>query len=100
MRIAQRLSRLIAEKYEEMDRTIALKRESRDADAQTIFGTNRGKAMTDEWLKIVLRDGRQRQRAAAALELAIRQPGQPLFNVAAPGFRQIERLGKPGPVIR
>jgi len=56
--------------------------------------------MTIDWLKIVLRDGRQRQRAAAALELAIRQPGQPLFNVKAPGFRQIEILGKPGPSIR
>lgn len=59
-----------------------------------------GKPMTIEWLKTVLRDGRQRQRAAAALELAIRQPGTPLFNVKAPGFRQIELLGKPGEPIR
>jgi uncharacterized protein (TIGR02270 family) len=58
-----------------------------------------GKPMTPEWLKIVLRDGRQRQRAAAALELTIRQPGQPLFNVAATGFRQQQILGK-GEVIR
>jgi uncharacterized protein (TIGR02270 family) len=58
-----------------------------------------GKPMTAEWLKTVLRDGRQRQRAAAALELAIRQPGQPLFNVGAPGFRQQQILGK-GEVIR
>ncbi len=58
-----------------------------------------GKPMTAEWLKIVLRDGRQRQRAAAALELAIRQPGEPLFNIAAPGFRQQQLLGK-GEVIR
>ena len=58
-----------------------------------------GKPMTPEWLKIVLRDGRQRQRAAAALELAIHQPGQSLFNVAAPGFRQQQILGK-GEVIR
>jgi uncharacterized protein (TIGR02270 family) len=58
-----------------------------------------GKPMTIDWLKIVLRDGFQRQRAAAALELAIRQPGTPLFNVKAPGFRQIELLGKPkGPI--
>ena len=55
--------------------------------------------MTIDWLKTVLRDGRQRQRAAAALELAIRQPGTPLFNVAAPGFRQQQILGK-GEVIR
>ncbi|HSU55741.1 MAG TPA: TIGR02270 family protein [Candidatus Dormibacteraeota bacterium] len=59
-----------------------------------------GKPITIEWLKTVLRDGYQRQRAAAALELAIRQPGTPLFNVKAPGFRQIELLGKPGPAIR
>jgi uncharacterized protein (TIGR02270 family) len=58
-----------------------------------------GKPMTVEWLKTVLRDGRQRQRTAAALELAIRQPGQTLFNVAAPGFRQQQVLGK-GEVIR
>jgi hypothetical protein len=36
-----------------------------------------GKPMTVEWLKTVLRDGRQRQRAADALELVIRQPSQP-----------------------
>ena len=59
-----------------------------------------GKPMIADWLKTVLRDGRQRQRAVAALELAIRNPGHPLFNVKAPGFRQIELLGKPGPVIR
>jgi hypothetical protein len=59
-----------------------------------------GKPMTSDWLKMVLRDGRQRQRAAAALELAIREPSRGFFNVKAPGFRQIELLGKPGPVIR
>jgi uncharacterized protein (TIGR02270 family) len=47
-----------------------------------------GKPMSIEWLRQILRMGRQRQRAAAALELAIRQPGQPLFEVRAPGFRQ------------
>ena len=52
-----------------------------------------GKPMTIEWLQQVLRIGRQRQRAAAALELAIRQPGQPLFEVRAPGFRQQAILG-------
>jgi hypothetical protein len=44
--------------------------------------------MTPDWLRQVLREGKQRQRAAAALELAIREPNKPLFNVAAPGFRQ------------
>lgn len=32
-------------------------------------------------------------RAVAALELAIRQPGTPLFNTSAPGFRQQALLG-------
>ena len=39
--------------------------------------------MIIDWLKNVLRDGYQRQRAGAALKLAIRQPGTPLFNVKA-----------------
>jgi uncharacterized protein (TIGR02270 family) len=53
-----------------------------------------GKPVTDNWLEIVLRDGRQSQRAMAALEIASRHPGQPLFNVKAPGFRQQQMLGK------
>jgi len=52
-----------------------------------------GKPISVEWCQQVLRSGRQRQRAAAALELAIREPSQPLFNVAAPGFRQQQLLG-------
>jgi len=52
-----------------------------------------GKPISVDWCRQVLRSGRQRQRAAAALELAIREPGQPLFNVAAPGFRQQQLLG-------
>jgi hypothetical protein len=51
-----------------------------------------GKPITADWMQQVLRIGRQRQRAAAALELAIMQPGQPLFEVRAPGFRQQELL--------
>ena len=51
-----------------------------------------GKPITEEWLQQVLRIGRQRQRAAAALELAMLNPGQPLFEVRAPGFRQKELL--------
>jgi uncharacterized protein (TIGR02270 family) len=53
-----------------------------------------GKPITPEWLQQVLKDGRQRQRAAAALELTIRQKGRPLFEVRAPGFRQQQLLGK------
>jgi uncharacterized protein (TIGR02270 family) len=52
-----------------------------------------GKPITVDWCKQVLRIGRQRQRAAAALELAMRQPGTPLFEVRAPGFRQKQLLG-------
>jgi uncharacterized protein (TIGR02270 family) len=52
-----------------------------------------GNPITPESCREVLRTGRQRQRAAAALELAIREPGRPLFNVAAPGFRQQQLLG-------
>jgi uncharacterized protein (TIGR02270 family) len=52
-----------------------------------------GKPISVEWCRQVLRSGRQRQRAAAALELAIREPSQPLFNVAAPGVRQQHLLG-------
>ncbi len=47
-----------------------------------------GKPITVEWLQEVLRIGKQRQRIAAATELAMRQPGRPLFNTSAPGFRQ------------
>jgi uncharacterized protein (TIGR02270 family) len=39
-------------------------------------------------LRQVLQTGSQRQRAAAALELAVLQPGRPLFEVRAPGSRQ------------
>ena len=52
-----------------------------------------GKPITDDWLQQVLRQGYQRQRAAAALELAIRHPGEPLFEVRAPAWRQKQLLG-------
>ena len=51
-----------------------------------------GKPIREESMWEVLRVGRQRQRAAAALELAIMRPGEPLFEVRAPGFRQLEML--------
>lgn len=47
-----------------------------------------GKPITADNLRQVLRTGFQRQRAAAAIELAMLQPGQPLFEVSAPGYRQ------------
>jgi len=54
-----------------------------------------GKPITADWMQQVLRIGRQRQRGAAALELAIMRPSEPLFEVRAPGFRQQEVLQIP-----
>jgi uncharacterized protein (TIGR02270 family) len=51
-----------------------------------------GKPIAPDSLQQILRGARQRQRAAAALELAIKQTGQPLFDVRAPGFRQVQTL--------
>ncbi len=51
-----------------------------------------GKPITPEWCERVLRIGKQRQRAAAAIELAILRPGSVLFEVRAPGFRQQKLL--------
>lgn len=48
----------------------------------------RGKPIQADWLGNVLQNGRQQHRTGAALELAIRHPGRPLFNTRAPGFRQ------------
>ena len=53
-----------------------------------------GKPITPEWLYQVLREGRQRQRAAVALELALRQRGSKFFEVRAPGFRQQKMLAE------
>jgi len=47
-----------------------------------------GPVMSIGSLNRVLRTGFQRQRIAAALELAIHQPGTPLFETRAPGFVQ------------
>lgn len=52
-----------------------------------------GYPINPPWLREVLRKGNQRQRAAAAMELSGAQPGQPLFETRAPGFRQIQLLG-------
>ena len=51
-----------------------------------------GKPITPEWCQQILREGKQRQRAAAAIELAMLSPGVPLFEVRAPGFRQKQIL--------
>jgi uncharacterized protein (TIGR02270 family) len=52
-----------------------------------------GKPITPAWMLEVLKIGGQRHRAAAALELTFANPGRPLFEVRAPGFRQQQALG-------
>lgn len=47
-----------------------------------------GRTISMENCRYVLLKGFQRQRMAAAIELALLHPGQPLFEVRAPGFRQ------------
>ncbi|WP_306535417.1 TIGR02270 family protein [Geobacter sp.] len=47
-----------------------------------------GKPVSAESLRVILQVGLQRQRAAAALELALLNPGKPLFEVRAPASRQ------------
>jgi uncharacterized protein (TIGR02270 family) len=51
-----------------------------------------GKPITVESLREALKTGFQRQRATAAIELAILKPGRPLFEVRAPGWRQQQML--------
>jgi uncharacterized protein (TIGR02270 family) len=52
-----------------------------------------GRPLGEPVLQEALRRGKQRQRAAAALELALLHPSEPLFEVRAPGFRQQQMLG-------
>lgn len=47
-----------------------------------------GKPITIQHCQQILATGLQRQRFAAALELTLRQPGTPLFEIRAPGIRQ------------
>lgn len=47
-----------------------------------------GKPIAKEHLQNVLKSGYQHQRRAAAMELAFLNPGQPLFETRAPGWRQ------------
>jgi uncharacterized protein (TIGR02270 family) len=49
-----------------------------------------GQPIDLDGLHRVLKEGRQRQRTAATIELAVRQPGRPLHEVRAPGFRQLQ----------
>jgi uncharacterized protein (TIGR02270 family) len=51
-----------------------------------------GEPVTAESLWRALHTGRQRTRAAAAIELALASAGHPLFEVRAPAFRQLASL--------
>lgn len=53
-----------------------------------------GQPITQEHCAAVLRTGFQRQRIAAAQERVLLQPGTPLFQTSAPGFRQQRLLGQ------
>lgn len=52
-----------------------------------------GKPIMEDHLQNILKTGQQRQRSAAALELAIMHPELPLFDVRTPGFRQHAVIG-------
>jgi uncharacterized protein (TIGR02270 family) len=54
----------------------------------------RGKLIEPVGLIDALKNGYQRQRAAAALELGLLRPSDPLFEVRAPGRRQMEALAQ------
>ena len=54
-----------------------------------------GQPISEGTLAHALRNGQQRQRAAAALERGIQQPDHPLFEVRAPGLRQQRILDRP-----
>ncbi len=51
-----------------------------------------GKPVSTEPLRVVLGTGLQRQRTAAALELALLNSGKPLFEVRAPASRQRQEI--------
>lgn len=68
----------------------ALRRHWKRSEAALASGQRHflGRPISTDHLRDVLRSGGQRQRAAAAVELALLTPGRPLFEVRAPGFRQ------------
>ncbi len=56
-----------------------------------------GEPVSEPQCRRVLETGSQRQRQAAALELALLRPDAPLFETRAPGFRQQEWLMQKAP---
>lgn len=55
-----------------------------------------GKPITVQHCRHITRTGYQRQRNAAALELALLSKEEALFETRAPGFRQMKMLEQPG----
>lgn len=53
-----------------------------------------GRPMDPTWLEEVLKTGRQPERASAAIELSMRERGRAVFEVRAPGDRQMRALGR------
>lgn len=51
-----------------------------------------GRPLDDQALRQALKTGRQRQRAAAAVERAVLLPGTPLLPVRAPAHRQFQEI--------
>jgi two-component sensor histidine kinase len=65
--IVARLSKALADKFEEMDRTITAKKDWREEEAQAVFRSNRGKALSDEinmFLAAIARQADERLEAA------------------------------------
>lgn len=56
-----------------------------------------GQPIQDGSTAQVLRHGTQSQRGAAAIERCLVSPSEPLVEVRAPGFRQLERAGQGAP---
>jgi uncharacterized protein (TIGR02270 family) len=68
--------------------------EKHQAEYQSGVRYLRGKPIEAVALLDALKNGYQRQRAAAALELALLSPTRPMFEVRAPGRRQSEELAR------
>lgn len=68
-----RLSTVVAEKFDELDRTTQFKRDFNDSDALAVFRTNRGKALSDEanlFLSAIVRVTDERLSAGMAEQTA------------------------------
>lgn len=81
----QRLSRVVRDKFADMDRSIALKNQRSDEEALMLFRTNRGKALMDEanvFLSGIIRS------SDARLTASVRK-----LDTNATGLRQVSVLG-------